>query len=68
MITKDELIKTIKKNAKCPKDCACHSNFTHNSCLFCAALKNSPYHKDYLKDKTDEEIAAEIIDVLDEDE
>lgn len=66
MVTKEEIIKKLSKGAKCPKDCACHSLVTHNSCLTCAALKNSPYHKDYLKNKTDEEIATEIISVLEE--
>lgn len=67
MITKDEIIKNLRKGLKCPKDCVCHKFETHNSCLTCKALKNSPYHKDYLKDKTDEEIAEEIISVLEEE-
>lgn len=66
MITKEEIIKNLSKGAKCPKDCASHSLVTHNVCLTCIALKNSPYHKDFLKNKTDEEIATEIITALEE--
>lgn len=57
---KKKFMDFINQGKKCKQDCISHSLYTHNVCLNCAALKDSPYHKDYLQDKTDEEIADEI--------
>lgn len=58
---KIEIIKYINSGMKCDKSCIGHSLYTHNLCMTCKALKDSPYHQDYLKDKTDEEIADDIM-------
>ena len=29
---------------RCDKECKVHKLVTHNTCLFCYALKHSPYH------------------------
>ena len=35
-----------KYDKPCNPNCFMHNNYpTHNSCLACQALKNSPYHK-----------------------
>ena len=44
-------------------DCPLHKLVTHNACIQCKALKDSPYHKDYLKNNTDDQIAEEIIEI-----
>ena len=45
-----------KYNEECRADCVVHSLATHNTCVFCPACRNSPYHgKDFLG-KSDEEI------------
>lgn len=38
----------------CSKDCIVHQLKTHNSCLFCESLRNSPFHD--VKSMSDEEI------------
>lgn len=50
----------------CDKNCVVHKLVTHNTCLFCQALKNSPYHSEVknmsIKDikKMKKEILEEI--------
>ena len=34
-----------KYNKPCNPNCFSHDIITHNSCLACQALKNSPHHK-----------------------
>lgn len=63
---KQEFIKFINQGKKCKEDCISHKLYTHNVCLTCVALKDSPYHKDYLKNKTDEEITEEIQQIYEE--
>ncbi len=63
MIDKKTLIKNINSGVKCNLNCPIHNLFTHNTCFACKALKDSPYHKDYLKNKTDDEITEEIIEL-----
>ena len=43
-------------NKKCSKTCQVHKLVTHNSCLFCEAMRKSPYLDDEIKQKSDEEI------------
>ena len=43
-------------NEDCDKECLVHKLVTHNSCLLCKALRNSPYVDDDLKAKSDKEI------------
>ena len=45
-----------KFNEECAADCPCHKTVTHNACLFCNACRKSPYLKDELAGKSDEEI------------
>lgn len=66
MATKKEILKNLNSGAKCNKNCIGHKLYTHNICMTCKALKDSPYHKDYLKNKTDDEIATDIIQGLKE--
>ena len=40
---------------KCDKECKVHKLVTHNTCLFCYALKHSPYYPE-AKNMTIEEI------------
>lgn len=61
-----EIIKDINSGEKCDEKCNLHNLLTHNACLCCKALKDSPYHKDYIKGKTDEEIAIEVAAVMEE--
>ena len=50
--------KESKYNEECKADCVVHKLATHNTCVFCPACRNSPYHgKDFLG-KSDEEIEA----------
>lgn len=63
MTDKQIILKRINSGMKCRKDCFVHSLITHNTCVKCKAFKDSPYHKEYLKDKTDDEIAEEIIEI-----
>ncbi len=60
MRTIEEIKKQINSGEKCKKDCFAHKLITHNVCVPCKAFKDSPYHQEFLKDKTDEEIAFEI--------
>lgn len=53
-------------NKKCNPNCPCHRLVTHNACLWCPALRNSPYHKGEFDDKSDEDI-AKIINELEEE-
>lgn len=46
----------VKFNDKCDTDCIVHKLVTHNACLMCNSLRNSPYHKDDVMGKTDVEI------------
>lgn len=63
MTDKQIIIKNLNSGVKCNPDCLLHKLVTHNACIQCKALKDSPYHKDYLKGKTDDEIADEIIEI-----
>ncbi|MDD3236829.1 MAG: hypothetical protein PHV37_01870 [Candidatus Gastranaerophilales bacterium] len=65
-MNKLEIIKNINSGIKCNDKCVVHTFITHNTCVGCKALKDSPYHKDYLKDKTDDEIAEEILELNEE--
>lgn len=47
-----------KFNEECKEDCVVHKLVTHNTCLFCSACRKSPYLKDELLGKSDEEIEA----------
>lgn len=66
MADKEQIIKQLQSGMKCEKSCIGHTLITHNLCLTCKALKDSPYHQSYLKDKTDEEIAYDIVHALKE--
>lgn len=46
------------KTSECLKDCEVHKMnlYTHNICLGCKGVKNSPYHKNYFKGMNDKEI------------
>lgn len=61
MTDKEIIIKNINSGMKCDKNCINHRLYTHNLCMTCKALKDSPYHQKYLKNKTDDEIANDII-------
>ena len=63
---KADFIKFINQGAKCKKDCISHKLYTHNVCITCSALKNSPYHQDFLKDKTDDKIAEAVKEAIEE--
>lgn len=43
-------------NMKCDKNCIVHKLATQNTCWNCAALRNSPYIQDEVKNKSDLEI------------
>lgn len=43
-------------NNKCDEKCIVHKLVTHNTCLFCKALRNSSYVDEEVKNKTDSEI------------
>lgn len=43
-------------NKSCDKKCIVHKLVTHNTCLFCKALRNSPYVDEEVKNKSDIEI------------
>lgn len=43
-------------NKRCDKKCIVHRLVTHNTCLFCKALRNSPYVDEKVKNKSDVEI------------
>lgn len=43
-------------NKRCDKKCIVHRLVTHNTCLFCKALRNSPYVDEEVKNKTDSDI------------
>ncbi len=60
MRTIEEIKKQINSGKKCKKDCFSHKFIIHNFCVLCKAFKDSPYHQEFLKDKTDKEIAFEI--------
>lgn len=66
MTDKEIIIERINSGMKCDKSCISHSLFTHNLCMTCKALKDSPYHQEYLKNKTDNEIAEDIIQGIEE--
>ena len=63
MTDKEQIIKQLQSGMKCDKSCIVHTLITHNLCLTCKAFKDSPYHQSYLKNKTDDEIADEIIEI-----
>lgn len=60
MTDKQIILKRINSGSKCRKDCFVHSLITHNTCVTCKAFKDSTYHQEFLKDKTDDEIVFEI--------
>lgn len=66
MTDKEQIIKRLNSGMKCDKSCIGHNLITHNLCITCKALKDSPYHQNYLKNKTDEEIAYDIMHVIEE--
>ena len=43
-----------KFSEPCVASCPCHKTITHNACLECLALRNSPYHKGEFENKSDE--------------
>lgn len=43
-------------NENCDKNCVVHKLVTHNACLFCNALRNSPHLQNNVTKKTDKEI------------
>lgn len=45
-----------KFTEKCVPNCLCHKTVTHNACLFCNACRHSPYIKDEIDGKSDDEI------------
>ena len=45
-------------NKKCEKNCPVHGLVTHNSCMFCDALRDSPYVEACLKTMSDKQILA----------
>lgn len=47
-----------KFNEECKEDCVVHKLATQNACVFCSACRKSPYLKDMLLGKSDEEIEA----------
>lgn len=61
-----EFIEFINKGTKCDNRCPCHKFVTHNACFTCAAIKDSPYQKDYIKDMTDEQIAKEVKEAIED--
>ena len=65
-MTKKEILEQINSGMKCKKECIGHQLFTHNLCLTCKALKDSPYHQEFLKGKTDDEIVDDILRALEE--
>lgn len=66
MTDKEIIINQINSGIKCDKSCIGHRFYTHNLCMTCKALKDSPYHQEYLKNKSDEEIANDIIQGIEE--
>lgn len=40
-------------NENCDKNCVVHKLVTHNACLFCNALRNSPHLQNDVTKKTD---------------
>lgn len=50
--------KESKYNKECEVLCVVHKLATHNTCLFCAACRNSPYCRENFLGKSDEEIEA----------
>lgn len=52
----------------CLSDCEVHKMnlYTHNVCLGCKAVKNSPYHKDYFKGMTNKEIEKACKEAIEE--
>lgn len=66
MTDKEIIIKNINSGMKCDKNCISHRLYTHNLCMTCKAIKDSPYHQEYLKNKTDDEIANDIIQGIEE--
>lgn len=45
-----------KFNEECDENCIVHKLITHNTCLFCNALRNSPHLQNDVTEKTDKEI------------
>lgn len=43
-------------NVKCDKKCVVHKLATHNTCWNCAAIRNSLYYQEEVKNMSDEEI------------
>ncbi len=66
MTDKEQIIKQLQSGIKCDKSCIGHKLITHNLCFTCKAFKDSSYYQGYLKDKTDEEIAYDIVHALKE--
>ena len=66
MIDKEIILQQINSGMKCDKSCISHRLYTHNLCMTCKALKDSPYHQEYLKGKTVKEIVYDIMCALEE--
>lgn len=49
-----KMTEKLEFSKPCSKDCIVHQLKTHNSCLFCESLRNSPFHD--VKSMSDEEI------------
>lgn len=43
-------------NKPCDKDCVIHKLKTHNACLFCESIRNSPYHGNDVSGMSDNDI------------
>ena len=56
--------KESKFNEQCSPNCPCHKTITHNACLCCLALRNSPYHKGEFDNKSDEDIEKMINELV----
>lgn len=46
----------MKNNKECDKNCIVHKLVTHNTCIFCEAARNSPYHPEF-KHISDDELS-----------
>lgn len=61
------MIKARQRQERCPSKCvkALENLVTHNVCIACPCYPKSPYHQDYLKNKTFKQIKKEIKFVFD---
>ena len=66
MNKKQIIMHQINSGVTCDKDCIVHQFITHNGCKTCKAIMDSPYRKDFIQGKTDEQIAEEILNCIKE--